>query len=343
MSPKGAIDSAAGARSGKKVDEVAGDLNRLAADLTQLCLDIAGIFDPTPVSDGASALISLARGDWLGAVLSGVGVIPYIGDLAKAGKFPKYLKTLEHAIRVAGQSADAAQLLRPIFAKLDKALDLLPDNAPSSVQEMRRLVKKFLHDFHVKPAKTAQLPDISGQFRFPKRYRQGDFEYLEASGRLGVPGKVSKHRDGKAQRRVSSHTGDHAGHLIGDRFGAPGDVRNLTPQNAYLNSYARKGDQHWAGKGGSYLHLEDYWESQLHKGVGVEVKVRDMFRPGEDRPIARLVEWTEVYPDGKRQNFSVDFLNAHTPLSRAKRNVPTTKYDQPAEVIDLDLYRRSRR
>jgi len=267
-------------------------------------------------------------------------MIPYVGDLAKLGKFPKYLNMLENAINIAQESTAAAKMLQPIFLKLDKALDLLPDGAPAAVQEMRRLVKKFLHDFNVKPAKTAQLADISGRFDFPKRYRRGDYEYVEASGRLGVPGKVKKHRDTGAQRDVSSGTGDHAGHLIGNRFGGPGDARNLTQQNAYINSYARKGDQHWSGKGGSYLHLEDFWEEQLHKGVGIDVRLRDMFRPGADRPIGRLVEWTEIYPDGKSQKFTVDFLNAHTPNSRLKQGVPVPKYDQPAEVYGLDDYRK---
>ena len=57
----------------------------LALDLTQIGLDIAGIFDPTPISDGANTLISLGRGDWLGAGLSAISMIPYVGDAAKLG------------------------------------------------------------------------------------------------------------------------------------------------------------------------------------------------------------------------------------------------------------------
>ncbi|HRN07737.1 MAG TPA: hypothetical protein PLM95_12960, partial [Ottowia sp.] len=70
----------------------------LALDLAQIGLDIAGIFDPTPISDGANTLISLGRGDWLGAGLSAVSMIPYVGDAAKLGKLGKYAQTVAKAI-----------------------------------------------------------------------------------------------------------------------------------------------------------------------------------------------------------------------------------------------------
>jgi hypothetical protein len=37
-------------------------VRELAIDLPQLALDLAGIAGPTPVSDGASALLSIDRG-----------------------------------------------------------------------------------------------------------------------------------------------------------------------------------------------------------------------------------------------------------------------------------------
>lgn len=50
-----------------------------------LAADVAGIFDPTPVCDGVSALQSLAHGDFYGVALSaGSAAVPYAGDaLAK--------------------------------------------------------------------------------------------------------------------------------------------------------------------------------------------------------------------------------------------------------------------
>ena len=62
------------------------ELRDLALDLTQLCFDLAGFVDPTPISDGVSGLIALGRGQWLDAAISGIAMVPYVGDLAKAGK-----------------------------------------------------------------------------------------------------------------------------------------------------------------------------------------------------------------------------------------------------------------
>ena len=52
----------------------------MAIEAAQTAADVAGIFDPTPTSDAVSAGISIARGDWLGAGLSAVSMIPYLGD-----------------------------------------------------------------------------------------------------------------------------------------------------------------------------------------------------------------------------------------------------------------------
>ncbi|MBB5873555.1 hypothetical protein F4553_006989 [Allocatelliglobosispora scoriae] len=68
-----------------------------ATDLVVLIADIVGIFDPTPISDGVSGVISLFRGDWGGAGLSALSMIPYAGDLfGKGGKLAKLLARFEH-------------------------------------------------------------------------------------------------------------------------------------------------------------------------------------------------------------------------------------------------------
>ncbi len=100
----------------------------LALDLTQIGLDIAGIFDPTPISDGANTLISLGRSDWLGAGLSAVSMIPYVGDAAKLGKLGKYAQTVAKAI------GDA-------IAKLP--LDKLPESARKQLTTLKELTGIF--------------------------------------------------------------------------------------------------------------------------------------------------------------------------------------------------------
>jgi hypothetical protein len=55
-------------------------------DAIQTTLDIAGTVEPTPIPDNANAVISLVHGNYADAGLSALGVIPYLGDLAKGGQ-----------------------------------------------------------------------------------------------------------------------------------------------------------------------------------------------------------------------------------------------------------------
>jgi RHS repeat-associated protein len=64
-------------------------------------LDIVGILDPTGVADGLNAGLQAKNGDWWGAGISALGVVPYIGDVAKVGKIGKDVKIIENAIDVA--------------------------------------------------------------------------------------------------------------------------------------------------------------------------------------------------------------------------------------------------
>lgn len=67
-----------------------------AFDAVQTGLDAAGVADPTPISDGTNMVISLARaakepermGEHLkNAAISGISMIPYVGDIAKGLKY----------------------------------------------------------------------------------------------------------------------------------------------------------------------------------------------------------------------------------------------------------------
>jgi RHS repeat-associated protein len=67
-------------------------------DILQAGLDIVGIFDPTPISDGLNTALSANKGDWLNAGISALGIIPFAGDLAKAGKVEKDVKIVTEAV-----------------------------------------------------------------------------------------------------------------------------------------------------------------------------------------------------------------------------------------------------
>ncbi|OYP34240.1 hypothetical protein CGZ80_15775 [Rhodopirellula sp. MGV] len=117
-------------------------------DVVQLTLDIIGIFEPTPFADSANVVISLGRGDWLGAGLSGLGVIPYLGDLAKVGKLPRYSRRLRQAIELARQNNAFAKQVRPWFEKLYAALNSIPvENLSSKMKDWVNQIKRPLESF----------------------------------------------------------------------------------------------------------------------------------------------------------------------------------------------------
>ena len=159
-------------------------LRELTADLAQIVFDIAGVVDPTPISDGAGAVVSVLRGDWLGAGISLISMVPYVGDLAKAGKFPRYLKTLENAISLASESADAARVLQPVMERVKQAVDLLPSNGGAQLARIRSKVDDYFRTVGTRAA-AHSLPDIRKQYQF-RKFDQNGYSYHEASGRLGV-------------------------------------------------------------------------------------------------------------------------------------------------------------
>jgi hypothetical protein len=130
----------------------------LALDITQIGLDIVGIFEPTPFADGANTLISLGRGDWLGAGLSVLGVVPYVGDLAKLGKLGKWAKTVANGIELAAKNPAAAKLLEPALRKVHDAIKAIPEGAlkklPDEAREAIQGMKKQLDEFFGAAKKT---------------------------------------------------------------------------------------------------------------------------------------------------------------------------------------------
>ena len=307
-----------------------------------MALDFSGIVDPTPVSDGTNGLIALARGRWQDAVISGTSMIPYIGDLAKTGKLPKYLRTVERVIELAEKSADAAKSLLPGMGKLKELLDLIPSGANKQVDQMTAVIDRFLnsHSPHSPMVVAKQLPDISRRFEYVPVFMKNGCLCRVAKGRLGVPGKVKVHRNSAAQKAVSAGTGDDAGHLIGNRFGAPGTAENL-------------GRQHWLINEGEYRKLENYWEKKLKKGTGIEVTVTEKTIKGkyEDRPFVREIEWTEIAPNGTTSLHSMTFINCkyiskaeYSDIIKGKRETPPpgSASSDEVNVIHADFVNKKR-
>lgn len=163
----------------------------LAMDIGQLILDITGIFDPSPISDGTNFLISLTRGNWVDAVSSAVSIVPYIGDLSKVAKLPRYIKSVRKAIHIAKIDAKWANALRALFKKLKKVLDkcsnlaedLLPNAAKKQIKELHDEVDKFLNP---RGGTTKKLTDSGKKQTFKAAIQPKAREILNARNILKI-------------------------------------------------------------------------------------------------------------------------------------------------------------
>jgi hypothetical protein len=150
-----------------------GAQKELMLDLGQIGLDVVGLVDPTPVSDGVNGLISLFRGDFLGAGISAVSMIPYIGDAAKLGKLGKWSKTIDRAIDIARAAPNSAmsKALRPAIDKIadglnaipSSVLNKLPASAKKQILEMRAKANAFLNGPAQRPSWRASEQAVGGQ------------------------------------------------------------------------------------------------------------------------------------------------------------------------------------
>ncbi|MFH1897551.1 MAG: HNH endonuclease [Candidatus Desantisbacteria bacterium] len=107
--------------------------NELKLDLMQSVLDAVGIADPTPISDGLSCLISLGRSDFIGAGLSLISIVPYVGDVV--GKSAK-------ASRFVAKTARLAKKIEGAIAIVEKLKADMLKKAASAVRKAREVVAK---------------------------------------------------------------------------------------------------------------------------------------------------------------------------------------------------------
>ncbi len=102
----------------------------LAFELGQTVIDAAGIIDPTPISDSISAMMSLSKGDYVGAALSTVSIVPYIGDA-----LGKPIKEAHNAQRI-------AQLERKIEGLVKQLKELAPERVAKAAENLTEAVAK---------------------------------------------------------------------------------------------------------------------------------------------------------------------------------------------------------
>ena len=272
----------------------------LGLDLTQMGLDVAGLFDPTPISDGANGVISLLRGDWLGAGISAISMVPYIGDAAKLGKLGTWGKTVMNAVEIAKTDSAFAKAVGPALGKISDAigaapkalLDRLPQSARDTLAGMKRQIDglssaaKKADDVAAASVHTARVGDNTVTWT------------LDASGRptsasatlseLQPKGTVRGKDELSAQDHVRGRglDDDDAGHIIGHRFLSDQGERNMFPQNFNFNRSA-------------YKTMENEWAGWIEAGGTVKINVA--LKGGTaDRPAQVGVVYEVVNAAGKR-------------------------------------------
>jgi hypothetical protein len=117
-----------------QIDRVEKDIKlaqkELAFELGQTAIDVAGIIDPTPISDSISAMMSLYKGDYVGAALSTVSIVPYIGD------------ALGKPIKEAHNAQKIAQLERKIEGLVKQLKELAPERVEKAAENLTEAVAK---------------------------------------------------------------------------------------------------------------------------------------------------------------------------------------------------------
>jgi hypothetical protein len=80
--------------------------------------DLTGILDPSPVSDGVSFSLSMKLGDWFGALMSVISMVPYLGDaIGKSGKALKKAWLKMNRARIYKRNEAVRQQIRNAYLK----------------------------------------------------------------------------------------------------------------------------------------------------------------------------------------------------------------------------------
>lgn len=237
-------------------------------DGLQLGLDVVGLIPVVgEAADIISAGISLARGDYVGAGLSLLSAIPFVGYAGTAGKATRYgAKMAEASGKVGKEAADRA-------AK---------EAAERKVRE--------------EAAKQTSLKTEDGAKIRPKKptsFTKNGYKYdLDDKGRvLKVGGNLklnkSQARNQNAQRNAGGKDrlpDDQGGHFIGRRFEGPKDEVNHFAQNGNFNN-------------SSYRKLENSWERMLKDKKDVRIEITPKYTGESLRPdTLKVKQWIDGIP-----------------------------------------------
>ncbi|WP_245647893.1 DNA/RNA non-specific endonuclease [Paenibacillus borealis] len=142
--------------------------------------------------------------------------------------------------------------------------------------------------------------DDTGKLIPNAKYKAGEHQYNYETDQLGRIEKFSTDelkltaRDERLPHDANTPgkvTGDHAGHLAGDRFGGSPEIDNLVSQSSNVNL-------------SKYKKIENQWAAAIKEGKQVKVNVEVKYEGDDLRPSKFIIDY-EI--DG--EFFSKDLLN----------------------------------
>jgi len=245
--------------------------------------DIVGIFDPTPVSDGVGAVLSLAQGDILGAGLSIMGMIPYVGDLGKIGKIAKVAPKTGRALELMLSKSDELAA----FAKT--GTDFTMKQVAAAREAAAKRVRKAMLDAKKKTPNCQDCKKLVGPNGEKKTLKMpasnsSKGKWVDANGNM-----IDQPVDGNGTFRIDikdakgNVTGtkdlvykdgfpDYKPFIEGKRLHIRDMTGNVDKDAAVFRDYMRKSDPTWKKPPKHTLHhFEDgtigYVPSNVHNGV----------------------------------------------------------------------------
>ncbi len=156
-------------------------------ELLSAALDIAGVFDPSGACDALNASLYAKKGKWWDAGVSMAGVIPFVGDVAKAGRIGKDVKIIKETIESVQKAKSTSSLRRSAVRKAWKDEQQMVINSGHGTREWTNAeLKELMETGKVKGYQGHHInnvkhhPELAGNpnnIRFLNRQ-----EHLEAHG-----------------------------------------------------------------------------------------------------------------------------------------------------------------
>lgn len=245
-------------------------------DGIQLGLDVVGLIPVVgEAADIISAGISLARGDYVGAGLSLLSAIPFVGYLGTAGKGARYGAKMAEASGKAGKEVAETTAKKATNKATKEAAEKKAND-----QAAKQTPPKAEDGAKIRPKK-------------PTTFTKNGYTYhLDDKGRvIKVEGNLklnkSQTRNQNAQRNAGGKDrlpDDQGGHFVGRRFDGSTDEINHFAQNGKFNN-------------SSYRKLENSWERMLKDKKDVRIEISPKYTSDSLRPDkVTIKQWIDGVP-----------------------------------------------